>query len=110
MKIYIAGPYTRGDTDENVLNAIDAAEAVSELGHSPFIPHLTHFWHGVHPHPYEFWLEQDMVWLRLCDAVLRLPGESGGADREVAYALDAHMPVYYRLADIPTAEDMDWRE
>ncbi len=36
--------------------------------------------------PYQQWLEYDKEWLKLCHYVLRLPGESGGADGEVIYA------------------------
>ena len=36
-----------------------------------------------------------------CDAVLRLPGASTGADQDVAIARDRGLPVYFQLADIP---------
>lgn len=101
VKIYIAGPYTKGDVAVNVRNAILAAEEVSKRGHVPFIPHLTHFWHLVSPHEYQFWLHQDIHWLKACDAVLRLPGESSGADKEVDIAIKLGMPVYYTIDDIP---------
>ena len=39
--------------------------------------------------------------LEHCDAVLRLPGESTGADADVALAVRRGLPVYDRLADIP---------
>jgi len=100
MKVYIAAPYTKGDVALNVRAVIDAAEELVKLGHNPFIPHLTHFWHMIYPHPVDFWYEQDLVWLKCCDAMLRLPGESVGADREVEYARQEGIPVYYNLADI----------
>lgn len=74
---------------------------VASFGHTVFIPHLTHFWHKQIPHEYEFWMRQDFEWLKCCDAVLRLPGESSGADREVALALELGIPVYYSIFDIP---------
>jgi hypothetical protein len=46
-------------------------------------------------------MKQDFEWLKCCDAVLRLPGESTGADREVALAKELGIPVYYSIADIP---------
>jgi hypothetical protein len=101
MKIYIAGPYSIGDVAINVHNAIVAGNAVANLGHTPFIPHLTHFWHLQISHEYEFWMKQDSEWLKVCDALLRLPGESSGADREVADAKKLGIPVYYSLAEIP---------
>lgn len=39
--------------------------------------------------------------LQRCDAVLRLPGESRGADQDVAIAEARGLPVYYALGDVP---------
>jgi hypothetical protein len=39
--------------------------------------------------------------LEHCDGVLRLPGESTGADRDVAIAQQRGIPVYHRIEDIP---------
>lgn len=103
MKIYIAGPYTKGDVAVNVATAIHAADHVAALGHTPFIPHLTHFWHMVKPHDYEFWLEQDMQWLMQCDALLRLPGDSSGADKETEAAKKKGLKIYSSLSEIPSA-------
>jgi hypothetical protein len=41
--------------------------------------------------------------LQRCDAVLRIPGESNGADQDVRGALERGLPVYFRLEDIPSA-------
>lgn len=101
MRIYIAGPYSKGDAAVNVANAIDAANYVAAIGWTPFVPHLTHFWHLLRPHSYDFWMAQDLEWLKVCDALLRLPGESTGADNEVAWAKDHGLPVYYSLFEIP---------
>ena len=38
-----------------------------------------------------------------CDAVLRLPGESTGADQDVAIARQRGIPVYFRIEDIPVS-------
>jgi len=94
MKIYIAGPYTRGDVAENVHNAIMAAEEIVKLGHIPYIPHLTHFWHLMAQHDIDFWYEYDLVWLTFCDALVRLPGDSHGADEEVETAESLGKPIF----------------
>lgn len=39
--------------------------------------------------------------LQHCDAVLRLPGASTGADADVAIATELGLPVYTRLEDVP---------
>ena len=99
MKVYIAGPYTKGDTAINVREAILAGDQIYSMGFIPFIPHLTHFWHIVCPRPYEQWLKLDIEWLLVCDAVLRLPGDSSGADAEVLLATNSGIPVYFGMEE-----------
>lgn len=105
MKIYIAGPYTKGDVALNVRNAVYAGSFVANLGHFPFIPHLTHFWHMLVPEEYDFWMRQDEEWLKVCDAILRIDGESAGADKEVEVAKSLGLPVYHSVFDIPKAKE-----
>ena len=93
--IYVAGPYTMGDVAQNVRNAITMGDELLKLGFAPFIPHLTHFWHMLYPHAYEKWLEHDFAILSKCDALLRYPGLSSGADREVAHAKLLKIPVFH---------------
>jgi len=93
MRIYIAGPYTKGDVEQNVFNAIKYGEFIRATGHTPFIPHLTHFWHIISEHDYEYWMQLDRDWLEVCDALVRLPGESAGADREVEWAKELGLPI-----------------
>jgi len=99
-RVYIAGPYSKGDVVLNVRAAILAAEKLAGAGCVPFTPHLTHFWHLLCPHPVEFWYEQDLEWLRQCDCLLRLPGESAGADNEVLRAEELGLPVYWSIEQI----------
>jgi hypothetical protein len=80
MRVYITGPYSKGDVVINVRNAIRIADLLLAIGHHPFVPHLTHLWYLISPKPYEDWLAIDLVWLRQCECVLRIPGESSGAD------------------------------
>jgi hypothetical protein len=39
--------------------------------------------------------------LARCDAVLRLPGESRGADQDVALARKRNLPVYRSVEEVP---------
>ena len=94
MRVYIAGPYTKGDVAENVREAINTGDIIALEGHTVFIPHLNHFWHMIHLHSYEFWIKQDEDWLKCCDALVRLPGESIGADIEVKLAERLGIPVF----------------
>lgn len=98
--VYVSGPYTHPDPVENVRGAILAADALRSLGFVPFVPHLTMLWHMVAPHPLEFWYRWDMEWVKKCDAVLRLPGLSKGADAEVMLARELALPVAYTIEEL----------
>lgn len=98
-KIYVAGPYTKGDVAINVRNAILAGDRLYYAGYIPFIPHLTHFWHLVSPSVYEVWMDMDSEWLSACDCLVRLEGESDGADKEVKQAMDIRIPVYFSVEE-----------
>jgi len=102
-RVYIAGPYTQGDQAQNVRRAIDAAEAVMQAGFAPYVPHMSHFHHMIHAHFYETWLAIVIAFLRVCDALLRLPGLSPGADREVALARKLGIPVFYSVSELVEA-------
>ena|SRR5450759_4342389 len=93
-RVYIAGPYTQGDVAVNVRNAFAAANRLADEGFAPFVPHGTHFWHLIFPRPHDFWLELDKAFLPFCEAVLRLPGPSNGADQELALAKSLGIPVF----------------
>lgn len=95
IKVYIASPYTKGDVAVNVRTQLEMANKLMDLGFAPFAPLYSHFQHMAFPRPYEDWINIDLEWVKVCDAVLRLPGESKGADGEVLYAHDLNIPVFY---------------
>jgi hypothetical protein len=100
-KVYIAAPYSKGIPDEIFVRVIEAAERLSELGYVPFIPHtMTFMWALRYQHPVHFWYAFDLHWLEDCHALLRLPGESRGADAEAARAEQLGLPVFHSLADL----------
>lgn len=98
--IYVSGPYSKGDTAENIRNACLAGNEILKRGFTPFVPHLIHLWHLITPKPYQDWLDIDLALISRMDAVLRIPGESKGADNEVALALRLGIPVFYSLDEI----------
>ena len=98
--IYIAGPYTLPDKEVNVKKAIEVANEVWEAGYFPYLPHLNHYWDLQTPHDYEDWLALDAEWLKQCDALIRIPGLSEGADYEVSLAEELGIPVYYSLDEM----------
>ena len=99
-KIYVAGPYTKGDVAINVRNAFEIAEELSKLGFAPFVPHYTHFWHMLFPHEYKFWLTLDKEFLACCDCLYRIEGDSTGADIEVEHAELLGIPVFYNFDEL----------
>ena len=92
-KVYIASPYTTGDTAVNVNRAIKVANQLLDKGYCPFIPLLYHFWHLITPRKYKDWTKLDNEWLKSCDIIIRLPGKSKGADEEIRLAKKLGIPV-----------------
>ena len=84
--IFVAGPYSGGDTAQNVRRAIDRGMQLNDQGHYAVIPHLSHFLHIIEKRPYEYWMALSHIIVPKCDKLIRLPGESPGADREVDFA------------------------
>jgi hypothetical protein len=115
LLILIAGPYRSGTADDEDLMAANlarleqAAWPVFRAGHVPMIgewvalPVLRS--RGV-PSVTDQLAEQVMYptaqrLLAHCDAVLRLPGASRGADQDVAIARERGLPVWHRIEDVP---------
>lgn len=92
VSIYVAGPYA-SQPNRNVLNAVNAADRLARRGYYVYVPHLNHLWDLIIPHGAEFWLHNDLFWLRKCDAMVRLPGDSPGADVEEDCAREERIPV-----------------
>jgi len=97
--VYIASPYTVGDTAENVGKQLKTADMLMDYKICPVCPLFSHFQDERYPRDYEEWMEIDIEKLRRCDALLRLPGKSKGADREVDFARKHGIDVYYNMQD-----------
>ena len=95
--VYIASPYSIGDQAENVRKSLEAADELLQAGFIPFAPLLSHFWHLISPKKPDVWYQYDNEWVKRCDCLLRLPGESFGADNEVALAFEHDIPIYYTM-------------
>lgn len=107
--VYVAGPYSGRDNhgnhgfmviEQNILNARAAMKTLVEYGYGVFCPH-THSAHFEVITPgvgIDYWYELDIHFLMICHAILRLPGKSGGADKEVELCNEWSIPVFY---DIP---------
>lgn len=104
-QVYISGPISNGgklqlhDELENVRYATELAAEFIHKGINPVCPHWSLLAERfVHMRiSYEDWLKIDMDTIERCDAVYRISGDSGGADREVAHAVSIGKPVFYNL-------------
>lgn len=100
MRCYVSGPMRLGHWHQNTRQAIDAAEALLNAGITPVVPQLSFFWDLVYAHPVEDWLKMDMELVEVCHCLLRLPGESEGADKEVGLARKLMIPVFYSVPEV----------
>jgi hypothetical protein len=97
-RVYIGGPMTSsGSFTGNVRDGIDAANQVLNAGHIPFLPHMTMVWELVYRRAYSDWMAWDLAWLAQCEAMIRLPGESAGAEIEVTFCHQHGIPVFYSV-------------
>ena len=115
MMILVAGPYRSGTGDDrrlmqdNLDRLEQAAWPLFEAGHIPMIgewvalPILRSA--GVEgvtdPLAEQVMYPTARRLLQLCGGVLRLPGESRGADQDVAIARERGIPVWFSLEDVP---------
>lgn len=93
--VYIAAPY-RSNPTANTNRAIAVADKLHESNVvTCVVPHLTLLWDTIIAHDEDHWLAYDMALLDRCEALLRLPGYSPGADAEVDYAYRNDILVFF---------------
>jgi len=117
MMILIAGPYRSGTGDDparmaaNLRKLEEASWPIFQKGHVPMIGEWAALpiWQAaggqkvgdalydqvLHPTAHRL--------LQHCDAVLRLPGASSGAENDVRIARERGIPVYFDISEIPAA-------
>ena len=94
---------------QNVRKAIAAGDKLLAWGFAPYVPHLNMIWDIIFPHTTGTWYELDNVWLAQCEALIRLPGDSFGADEEVKLARSLGIPVYSSVEDFIREESYQQR-
>jgi nucleoside 2-deoxyribosyltransferase len=102
--VYLAGPYST-DPVGNTRRTIRVADQLVEDGWVPYVPHLSLLWDIISPYPAEHWYAYDLALMVRCDVVLRLPGESYGADEEARVAAEHGIPVVHSLTELE-----EWRD
>ena len=117
MLILIAGPYRSGTGDDpekmaGNLQAWKRRHALFQKGHVPMIGEWVALpiWHVAGGSERRrcalrarFSSRPPHRLLQLCEAVLRLPGNSKGADNDVRIAGERGIPVYFDISEIPVA-------
>ena len=118
LLILIAGPYRSGTADDENLMAANLARLeqvawpVFLAGHVPMIGEWVALpvLRSVGVIAVTDQLAEQVMYptarrlLAHCDAVLRLPGASTGADQDVAIARERGLPVWHRIEDVPGYE------
>jgi len=114
LLILIAGPYRSGTDGDPALIARnlerleEAAAPIHRLGHVPMIGEwvalpILRGMSEADAAAGDVMYETARRLLQHCDAVLRLPGASAGADQDVVIARERGLPVYFSLDEIPAA-------
>lgn len=115
LMILVAGPYRSGTNDDPVLMRENLAplESVTldlfRAGHLPVIGEwvalpLLHLAGSKVPGDAPY---QEILYpvaarlLQKCDAILRLEGESKGADEDVRIGRERGLQIFYKLSDVP---------
>lgn len=102
--VYLAHPIGKNDADRHarLMRAMGAARSLVKAGFAPIVPGFwsRSFGDADEMLDYEGWMRVGLALVVKADAVFRLRGESAGADREVAYAKDVRIPVFYALDDL----------
>ena len=115
LLILIAGPYRSGTDDDpdllaaNLARLESAAWPIFQAGHIPMIGEWVALpvLRGAGARGLDDPVAEKVMYptaqrlLQHCDAVLRLPGASTGADQDVAIAQERGIPVYTRIEDVP---------
>ncbi len=116
LLILIAGPYRSGTGDDPAkmaanLRRLEAASwPIFQAGHLPMIGEWVALpiWRVAGGATVGDALYDEILHptagrlIERCDAILRLPGESKGADNDVRLAHARGIPVYYAVEEIPT--------
>jgi hypothetical protein len=106
IKAYIAGPIRKGDLATNIKRATDIACAFAKLGYAIMVPQLS-CWFDATFDKYDGdfpraegrlnaseWIAIDLAWVEVSDVLIRITGDSEGADQEVLHAEHCGIPWF----------------
>ena len=115
-RVYVAGAYSA----DNVITVLDnmrkgmrMSTEVMNLGYAPFCPWLDYQFQLMQREDLgeslsvEDYYEYSLAWLDASDCVLVVPGyeNSKGTMKELAYAAQMGLPIYYKVEDLYESEN-----
>lgn len=109
--VYIAGPISQGNQFVNCREAINWWwRLLKNWNVTPVCPQTSFALEMGKPHSqvdltHQEWLDYDFQIIERCDAVLRIPGPSKGADEEVRFANSKGIPVFIAAEGL-----LNWRK
>lgn len=105
--VYIACPLTVGNRNLHYFNACETERQLMDSGFAPCNPAhtmvLPFAWQKEYSH--DIWLDCCFPLVERCDALLRIPGYSVGADAECSHATRHNVPIFYSIEDLE-----EWRD
>ena len=103
-KLYLSGPISDGGTFPkarqwySVVRALGIARELMDEGVWVHVPHLTFLFDVAGcPRAYHDMLQDDKPMIEFCHGLLRLPGVSFGANREVEWAREMEKSIFTSL-------------
>lgn len=114
LKVYVAGAYSADNVlgvFENMRRGIKLSIQVRKAGFAPYSPWMDFQYYLSQDATNRFTIENcyeySMEWLRVCDAVLLVPGWEGskGVSEEIDVARELDIPVFGHLAGL-----IEWAE
>lgn len=110
-RFYVAGPYSHSTTQERAYNVCATREAMIEilrLGFAVFSPvNMTEGLEHIPGLTYDHFMDNDLEWLRLCDAIYFCPGweSSKGCQIERDAARKLGLLIFDSMEDVRALAD-----
>lgn len=93
IRVYVSGPITKGNRNWNLYQANEVHRILLDAGYAVLNPMLTILFPDEKNVAHGVWLASDLAFIEVCHVVVRLVGESVGADMETAHADKLGIPV-----------------
>lgn len=109
QRVYLSGPITMGNRAHNYYQAAEAQRLLMQAGYAVLNPMLSMMHPDGNNISWDDWIASDLPWVEVSDVVVRLPGESKGAEAEVTHAEKFGIPVVAAI-DLPCLTEFIHRE